>query len=178
MYIYTTMPTNYSYFIAIILPDPLHSEIESIKKNISKEYGTKSVLRSPAHITIVPPFFWGNETELLETLNQFTFPEFDIQLKNYHRFLERVIFIDVVENKNLLELHQQFSAHFFSKYPGINKRHPYPFHPHITIGNRDWKPEQFNRCWEEFKGKEFSANFGFKKLTLLKNVENKWKNVL
>lgn len=168
------MPQNHSYFIAITLPEPLHSEIESIKKNISEKYGTRSVLRSPAHITIVPPFFWGNETSLLETLNEFTFPEFNIELKNYQRFLERVIFIDVVENKNLHELHQQFNTHFFSRYPGINKRHPYPFHPHVTIGNRDWKPDQFNRCWNELKDQEFSKSFTFQKLKLLKNVNSKW----
>lgn len=174
------MPTNHSYFIAITLPDPLHSQIESIKKNISEKYGTKSVLRSPAHITIVPPFFWGNETELLETLNGFSYSEFTIELKNYQRFLERVIYIDVVENNpgsslGLLELHQQFNAYFFERYPGINKRHPYPYQPHVTIGNRDWKPEQFNKCWDEYRDAEFSSKFNFRKLSLMKNINSLWK---
>ena len=168
------MPTNHSYFISITLPDPLYSEIELVKKKISEKYGTKSVLRSPAHITIVPPFFWGNETELLEALSGFSYPEFKIELKNYQRFLERVIYIDVVENKNLLGLHQQFNAYFFERYPGIHKRHPYPFQPHVTVGNRDWKPEQFNKCWEEYKDEKFSASFKFEKLALLKNVSSKW----
>jgi 2'-5' RNA ligase len=168
------MPQNHSYFIAITLSEPLYSEIETIKKNIAEKYGTRSVLRSPAHITIIPPFFWGNETELLEVINQFQFPAFTIELKNYNRFSERVIFIDVVENKKLLDLHQEFNAYFFKKYPGINKRHPYIFHPHITVGNRDWKNENFNRCWNELKDREFQASFECKKLTLLKNINSQW----
>jgi 2'-5' RNA ligase len=169
------MPQNESYFIAITLPEPLHSEIESMKKSISEKYGTRSVLRSPAHITIVPPFFWGNETELLDFLNSFSFPEFDIELKDYKRFEQRVIFIDVVENKQLLDLHHQFNAEFFQRFSGLNKKRPYIFHPHITIGNRDWKPEMFKKCWDEYKDQEFSASFECKQLTLLKNVNSLWK---
>ena len=169
------MPINHSYFIAITLPEPLHSEIESIKKNISAQYGTRSVLRSPAHITIVPPFFWGNETELLDFLNEFPFSEFTIELKNYNRFEQRVIFIDVVENKALMDLHQQFNIQFFKRFSGLNKKRPYVFHPHITIGNRDWKPEMFNRCWKELNPQEFSASFQFKRLRLLKNVNSLWR---
>jgi 2'-5' RNA ligase len=169
------MPKNESYFIAITLPEPLHSEIESIKKYISKKYGTRSVLRSPAHITIVPPFFWGNETELLDFLNPFQFPEFTIELKDYNRFEQRVIFIDVVENNRLMELHHQFNQEFFHRFSGLNKKRPYIFHPHITIGNRDWKPEMFNKCWEEYRAQKFETSFNFSKLKLLKNVENRWQ---
>ncbi len=169
------MPRNESYFIAITLPEPLHSQIEFTKKYISEKYHTKSVLKSPAHITIVPPFFWGNEAELLDFLNAFQFPGFSIELKDYNRFEQRVVFIDVVENKNLIDLHQQFNTDFFKRFQGLDKKHPYVFHPHITIGNRDWKPEQFKNCWEEYKDQKFSAKVEFTKLTLLKNVENKWK---
>jgi 2'-5' RNA ligase len=169
------MPINHSYFIAITLPEPLHSEIEAMKKSISEKYGTRSVLRSPAHITIVPPFFWGNETELLHFLQAFQFPEFIVELKNYNRFEQRVVFIDVVENKNLMDLHQQFNLEFFKRFSGLNKKRPYIFHPHITIGNRDWKPEMFNKCWNDFRDHPFSAKFEFKGLTLLKNVNSLWK---
>ncbi len=171
------MPQNHSYFIAITLPEPLRSEIENLKRHISVTYHTKSVLKSPAHITIIPPFFWGNETELLEELNEFTCPPFTIQLKNYQRFNQRVVYIDVVENSQLMHLYEMFNTRFYERFSGLNKKRPYVFHPHITIGNRDWKPEQFNKCWNDFKDKEYSAQFEYTKLTLLKNINSLWVNV-
>jgi len=171
------MPQNHSYFIAITLPEPLHTEVEEIKKHISKTYHTKSVLKSPVHITIVPPFFWGNEAELLETVTQFSFSPFSIQLKNHQRFEQRVVFINVVENPLLMNLYKDFNTSFFQKFSGLNKKRPYIFHPHITIGNRDWKPEYFNKCWNDFKDKKYENSFECKKLTLLKNVNNLWITV-
>lgn len=171
------MPTNHSYFIAITLPEPLHSQVELIKRNIYEKYGTRSVLKSPAHITIVPPFFWGNEAELLEVIHSFSFPSFEIELKNYNCFSPSVVYIDVVENENLKQLHQQFNSIFFHRYPQLNKRHPYSFHPHVTVGNRDWKKENFTACWNEYGGKNFAGNFKFEKLSLLKNVNSLWINL-
>lgn len=168
------MPQNHSYFIAITLPEPLHAEIETLKKHISVTYHTRSVLKSPAHITIIPPFFWGNETELFEFLQEFTFPPFTIQLNNYQRFEQRVVFIDVVENKSLIEMYRELNDRFFQRFPGLNKKRPYMFHPHITIGNRDWKPEQFNKCWNDLRSENFNAEFECNQLSLLKNINNLW----
>ena len=172
------MPRNHSYFIAVTIPDPLNSEIESIKKNISEKYGTKSVLKSPPHITIVPPFFWGNEEGLIKSVIEFTFPEFKIELNGYNSFPLGVVYIDVVENNSLQELNTQFSNYFADTCFQLNKRHPFPFQPHITVGNRDWKKEQFNLCWNEMKDKKFLGSFSFTKLSLLKNVNGLWKDVL
>ncbi len=172
------MPQNHSYFIAITLPEPLHSEIESIKKNISEEYGTKSVLRSPSHITIVPPFFWGNEVELMNLMNEFKYPSFGIDLNGYAAFEIGVIYIDVLENERITQLHQQFNAQFFEKYPQLKKKYPFPFHPHITVGNRDWKWVEFKRCWDDIKDQPFVGSFGFTQLSLLKNVNGLWKVIL
>jgi 2'-5' RNA ligase len=171
------MPVNHSYFIAINLPEPLHTEISEIKKGISEKYNTRSVLKSPPHITLVPPFFWGNEEELIGLVQQFTYPEFKVELDGYQAFPIGVVYIDIKQNEKLYDLHQQFNALFFGRYPQLKKRHPFPFQPHVTVGNRDWKKEQFNKCWNDFKEEKFEGDFTFQKLSLLKNVNGLWKVV-
>ena len=168
------MPKNNSYFIAITISEPLNTEIETIKRKISAEYKTKSVLKSPPHITIVPPFFWSNEEELITTVKQFSFPEFTIELNGFSTFSIGVVFIDVKNNVQMDQLHISFSDVFFRAYPQLKKKPLFPFHPHITIGNRDWKKEQFNKCWNEMSAKEFKESFSYKGLTLLKNVDGLW----
>jgi 2'-5' RNA ligase len=168
------MPTNHSYFIAINLPEPLNSRIEKIKKHISEEYGTRSVLKSPPHITIVPPFFWGNETELIGLVKAFNYPPFNIELNGYQAFQASVVYIDVEENEHITQLHQTFNAHFFGRYPQLKKKYPFPFQPHITVGNRDWKWDEFKRCWDDMRDLPFEASFMFTHLSLLKNVEGLW----
>ena len=169
------MPRNESYFIAIHLPEPLHTEIEKIKRNISEKYGTRSVLKSPPHITIVPPFFWGNEEELITIVQHFSFPSFPIELNNYNAFQASVVYIDIVPNPAIQELHTLFNTYFLDRYPQLKKRHPFPFHPHITVGNRDWKKEQFIACWNEMRDQAFTGSFMFEKLSLLKLVNGLWK---
>ncbi len=168
------MPRNHSYFIAIPIPEPLNTQIESIKREISLNFGTKSVLKSPPHITMIPPFFWGNEEQLLMLVDGFSFPSFEIRLKNYDFFQLGVVFIDVVENQDLVKLHQQFEDVFYTSYPQLKKKAKFPFHPHITVGNRDWKKESFLKCWEEKKNEKFEEIFFCKKLTLLKNINGLW----
>lgn len=169
------MPVNHSYFIAINLPEPLNTKIERIKKGISEEYGTKSVLKSPPHITIVPPFFWGNEEELIELVRDFAYPPFHIELNGYKAFEIGVVYIDVVENKHITQLHQQFNTQFFGRYPQLKKKYPFPFQPHITVGNRDWKWAEFKRCWDNIKDTSFEDAFEFRQLSLLKNINGLWK---
>lgn len=171
------MPQNNSYFIAVTIPEPLNTEIEDIKRKISIEYQTKSVLKSPSHITIVPPFFWSNEEELLTMVQQFSFPEFNIQLSGYKTFPIGVVFIDVKNNEQMDQLHISFSDVFFRDFPQLKKKPHFPFQPHITVGNRDWKKEQFNRCWNDMKDKNFETEFSYKKLTLLKNTNGLWKSL-
>src|ERR1043165_9503335 len=89
------------YFIAIVLPEPVLTEVEALKQRLFAEHGLKGSLRSPAHITLHRPFVWKDDKEviLIEKLNQFTFEKpFDISLINFNWFEPRVIFIDVLRN--------------------------------------------------------------------------------
>src|ERR1700740_434816 len=98
------------YFLAIVIPEPLFGKTEEIKQDLFLQYGLKGALRSPSHITLHRPFEWKEEKEtaLIEKLGTFNFtPDFEIELRNFAFFEPRVIYINVIQNKDLAGLHQQ-----------------------------------------------------------------------
>lgn len=169
---------NQKYFIAIIPPEPVFSEIEKIKLDISQKYHNKSALRSPAHITLHMPFEIkeSKEANLLQTISKFKFSSaFKIELKNYSCFEPKVIFIDVVKNETLNALQKELVFHIKSNLNIFNqyddKR---AYHPHATIAFRDLKKTDFYLANEEYKAKTFSAEFKVSSFFLLKHNGKVW----
>jgi 2'-5' RNA ligase len=166
------------YFIAILPPDPVLSELESIKLDISQRYNNKSALRSPAHITLHMPFEFKSEKEalIIEALNDFKFNSaVDIELKDFSCFEPKVIFVDVVKNETLSELQKNLVYQVKSRLNIFNQAESERgFHPHVTIAFRDLRKEDFYIAYEEFKKKTFSAKFSCNSFWLLKHAERKW----
>jgi 2'-5' RNA ligase len=166
------------YFIAIIPPEPVFSELESIKLDVSRRYNNKSALRSPAHITLHMPFELKAEKEelLLNTLGDFKFSHnFVIELQNFSCFEPKVIFADVVRNQVLFELQKNLVYQVKSRLNIFNQAESERgFHPHVTIAFRDLKKEDFYTAYEEFKQKSFNAVFPCNSFWLLKHWERKW----
>lgn len=165
-----------SWFIAFEIPEPVKTEIENIKIQISNQYGTLSVLKSPAHITIVPPFFWDNGVELNRIVQTFSFNPIKLQLDGYGSFDSKVVFIKIGNHQPLESFYEAFNQFFFEKYPSLKRTPTFPFHPHITVGNRDWKTEDFKRCLSDFSGREFTKEITLASLTLFKLINGKWES--
>ncbi len=167
------------YFIAIVPPEPLLSEIRNIKKTIFENYDTKGALRSPGHITLHMPFSWEEKKEekLISELSAFKFEDtVSVQLKNYNCFEPRVVFIDVVKNKMLNELQLNLVKHAKQKLQLFNQSDDMRgFHPHVTIAFRDLKKPVFYKIWEEYSTKEFESEFTCKSICLLKQAEKEWE---
>ncbi|MGZ3924768.1 MAG: hypothetical protein ACXVBJ_13435, partial [Flavisolibacter sp.] len=51
------------YFIAIVLPPRLNEKVLKYKTMMLEKYNCKVGLKSPAHITLVPPFWMEEEKE-------------------------------------------------------------------------------------------------------------------
>ena len=82
------------YFIALIPPDPLQSEIGEIKQLFHTDYGSKGALRSPAHITLHMPFLWKQKKEdkLIDLLVRATKEtSFDLILNGFGCFVPRTV---------------------------------------------------------------------------------------
>jgi 2'-5' RNA ligase len=166
------------YFIAIVPPEPVFSEIENIKRVVSENYNNKSALRSPAHITLHMPFQWKEEKEniLIEKLKLFSYPDtFKINLKNYSGFEPRVLFVDVIKNNSLDELQNnlvQFVKVNFNIFNQADDKRG--FRPHVTIAFRDLKKELYYKAIEEYRQKTFDAEFLCNSFCLLKHTGKHW----
>ncbi|MES2565444.1 MAG: 2'-5' RNA ligase family protein [Bacteroidota bacterium] len=166
------------YFIAIVPPEPILSEIRNIKQNIFETYQTKGALQSPAHITLHMPFSFEEEKEnkLISCLEAFQFDtQFSITLDNYSCFEPRVIFINVAEQQKLFELQKQLVLHVKRRLMLFNQSDDLRgFHPHVTVAFRDVKKPVFYKVWEEYKDKLFSGNFSCNSIALLKHEKDQW----
>ena len=70
-----------------------------------ENYGCVVGLKSPAHITIIPPF-WMDETKENQLTNDIAvlsseFETFDLATNNFSAFKPRTIFIDLMTNSKL-----------------------------------------------------------------------------
>jgi 2'-5' RNA ligase len=166
------------YFIAIVPPEPLLSEIQNIKQSIFDNYQSKGALRSPGHITLHMPFSFdeSKENKLIECLSDFKFKtQFPIFLNNYDCFEPRVIFINVEEQTELFDLQRQLVSHVKRHLNIFNQSDDMRgFHPHITIAFRDLKKAVFYKAWEEYKSKTFSDDFVCNSFSLLKHQKDEW----
>ncbi len=167
------------YFLAIVCPEELDKIILRFKLWMQEHYGCRIALRAPAHITLVPPF-WFDDAEvhsLLDVLYKFSSPDgdLDIQLSDFSHFKNRVIFIRVLELNGLVAIKEKAEQHFQQIIAGIIRPDDRKFQPHITIANRDIKPSDFRKAWEYYSRKKFDAHFSANKISLLKLGPEKWE---
>lgn len=171
--------THHMYFVAIMCPPETDKNVRQFKNWMKEQFGSVLALRSPAHITIIPPFWLelNNEVKLQETLKAFASDrnELNIQLDGFSSFGKRVLFIQVLENPELEEIKDQAGQHFGGSFGDLVRKDERPFHPHITIANRDLKPGDFEQAWIHFKDKNYKENFRSKTISLLKLTEGGWK---
>src|SRR5690348_14063749 len=147
------------YFIAIVLPQHLNEKVLKYKEMMLEKYNCKVALKSPAHITLVPPFWMEeeNEQQLIEdiTLVSNRFPSFAISTNNFSAFRPKTIFIATASNEQLNEI-KKAADDFFKDNSLYNiKIDTRPFHPHITIATRDLFKKSFYEIWPWFEEKKF-----------------------
>ena len=166
------------YYVAILCPPAIESKVQQYKLWMRDRYGCTVALKSPAHLTLIAPFWLVNTSEqlLIERLQstQTDLPPVEIQLQGFSHFSNRVLFITVKENHPLNRLCKEVGDHFIQAFPGIIKSDDRPFHPHITIANRDMKPGDFDEVWQHFAKEELEENFHSNTLSLLKLTAGKW----
>ncbi len=166
------------YYLAIVCPDELNKKILSFKLWMQEKFDCKVALKSPAHITLIPPFWFDAQQEdiLLQALHSFesSAHAIKIELNDFAHFSNRVLFIDIKPNDQLARVRQEAEDHFFNKLGTIIKKETRPFTPHITIANRDLKPGDFIKAWEHFSHKKFEESFINSRVSLFKLSEGKW----
>ena len=165
------------YFLALVPPQPQLEQLQVVKERFAEQYECRVALRSPPHITLIPPFRSHVEeiAELKRELDQWSkgLPGFDLQLTGYGCFSPRVIFLNVIASTHLLnfqiELHQQLKQLFTLSNKGSR-----PFRPHLTLGTRDLKKSEFHRAWADLQNQEIEVGWGVDRITLLKHNGKSW----
>lgn len=166
------------YFIALVAPDHINADVLKWKYRMKERYQCVVALRSPAHITLVPPFRMNDKDEekLSRSLAEFSAGQkkFVLRLADFSSFIPRVIFVAVVQNEVLTTLKNELVAYLLAinKYPV--KKEAGVFHPHVTIANRDLQKQAFYEAWEYFKEKKYKAEWPVQDISLLKYNNQKW----
>ena len=175
---HSTSSNTEMYFIAHVLPAELNDKIELYKQLMLERYGCKVGLKSPAHITLIPPFWLATAKEKdlvmdLDLISMLHFP-FIIYTNNFASFSPRTIFIDVTGNKELNALKSSVESKFTKNKEYNLKVEDRPFKPHITIATRDLTKKSFGEAWAYFANKKFEKQWVANSISLLHHNKKNW----
>lgn len=166
------------YFIALVAPQQINGQILRWKELMKERFGCLVALRSPAHITLIPPFWMdiAVEDELTRAISEFAEQgfSFEVQLRNFGAFKPRVIYVDVVKNELLSAVQLRLEQHLRSKQRFAIKEEIRPFHPHVTIATRDLGKQSFLEAWGQFNSKKFEATWKCSGVSLLRHNQKNW----
>lgn len=167
------------YFIGIIPPSPVHEEVQSLQNCFKEQYQSQAALKAPPHITLYRPFFWSDKDEglLVSLLTPFFLGQepTTIELLNFSSFPPRVIFIDVANNEKLNKLQRELERFCKITLNLSDGDEDLPYRPHMTLAFRDLKKPMFARAWQQFAEMKFRASFVLDKTSLLKHNGHRWE---
>lgn len=166
------------YFIALVLPPHLNEKVLKYKNLMFERYNCKVGLKSPAHITLIPPFWMEQEKEeqLIADIDLLSNPfhSFNITTNNFSAFKPRTIFIAPELNDEVNKLKKAMDD-FFKNNSSCNiKIDTRPFHPHITIATRDLYKKSFYEIWPWFAEKKFIEEWTAEGISILRHNKKNW----
>lgn len=167
------------YFIAVVAPPEIELQVQKWKNYFKEKYQCFVALKSPAHITLIPPF-WMNpalEKELIQSLDEFCAGQndFTIHLNNFSSFPPRVIFINIDKNESLEKFHDHLNRHIIEQNHFPVKKDNREFHPHVTLTNRDLYKKAYYEAWEIFSEKQYDASWIINSISLLRHNKKNWE---
>ena len=170
--------THRMYYVAIVCPEQINKKIQKFKQWMKDRFGCVVAMKSPAHITLIPPFWFmlEHEHELVNAVRSFvnSSSSHQIELDGFSHFRKKVLFARIKENVSLAELKSEVEKYFSGKFGAIFKKDDRPFHPHITIANRDMKPSHFEQASEHFSNMTLKETFNSNSISLLKLNPGTW----
>lgn len=165
-------------FIAVLAPDDVSEEVTAFKLYAASHFGSVRALRSPPHITLIPPFSWpvSRLSELVKEtgLAVRSFPPFELSLRNFDCFAPRVIFVDVPENLALNRL-QKLLAQHLEQSLHLDNKDTRPYHPHMTVAFKDLRRSQFAPAWAYFSNLKYEKTYEVREVGLLHHHNNGWE---
>lgn len=165
------------YFIAVIPDEEICREVTRFKQYAARHFNSRRALRSPPHITLIPPFRWANSrlSELESSLGVFSakVSPFRLDLHHFGSFPGRVIFVEVLPNERL-SLLQQHLEKYLAENLQLSNGGRKGFHPHMTIAFKDLKRSVFPAAWAYFSRQVYVRTFAVSALVLLQHQASGW----
>jgi 2'-5' RNA ligase len=167
------------YFVAVVPPEPLRTELLHLKAYFRDKYQSSKALNSPPHITLHMPFKWreSREKKLLDALGDCSLlhEPFTLTLTGFGAFPPRVIYAQPAESPQLHALQKAVAKAMRLSLNLLNADYQgRGFHPHITLAFRDLKKPRFQEAWQEFENKPLEASFPVDNVCLLKHNGSSW----
>lgn len=166
------------YFIAVLAPAPVERQVLQWKIYMRDRHGCAAALKSPAHITLVPPFWMDPSLEqgLKNGLDLYSAAQdpFEIRLNGFGSFPPRVIYVSVEWSNELIRMQGELPGDLTVTGPFPIKRELRPFHPHLTIAARDLFKKSYAEAWEFFKTKNYKAEWMAGGISLLRHNKKNW----
>ena len=167
------------YFIALIPDQDIRRDVKALKEEMRDNYGAKHALKSPAHITLIPPFRRDQQHESFITDSMFRFASrqnvFSVELDGFGNFEPRVIYIDVKQALPIRNLHKGLCNTLMDEMLFHPDELKSKLHPHMTIATRDLTPEAYYSAWPELLKHRFKAQFEVSCISLLKHNGKFWE---
>lgn len=175
------MPTRSNlYFIAIIPPEPIYSEVKEFQQHIADTYHSKEALKAPSHITVIPPFQIdaSREAELIRFTDSFAsnYGKFELSVEGFGSFGVGVIYAAFEKNELLRKLQKELSLLFYKKFK-VEKGPSSRFTPHMTVAYHDLTPLIFPLAWSEFQNKLYRRKWILHDICLLRHNFKAWEIV-
>jgi len=168
----------YMYFIAIVLPQDLNEKVLQYKNLMFEKYNCRVGLKSPAHITLIPPFWMEEEKQerLIADINSLSnrVKPFLISTNNFSAFKPKTIFVSTAPNEQLNHVKMATDEFFRNNFFYNIKIETRPFHPHITIATRDLYKKSFHEIWPWFAEKKFEEEWTAGGISVLKHNKKNW----
>ncbi|HJW16586.1 MAG TPA: 2'-5' RNA ligase family protein [Flavisolibacter sp.] len=166
------------YFIAHVLPAELNEKILAFKQLMLERYECRVGLKSPAHITMIAPFWEdsGKENNLITDLDLISSEQFPFMINtlNFGAFKPRTIFVDVKANDKLNALKSSVERQLVDSKKYSIKAEDRPFIAHITIATRDLHKKSFSEAWAYFENKRFEEQWMADSVSLLRHNKKNW----
>lgn len=166
------------YFVALVAPPEIDQQVLKWKNYFKQHFQCIVALKSPAHLTLIPPF-WMNENleaDLIDSIVEFsvTKSKFEIRLKDFAAFKPGVIYVDVLKNDLLDEVHGSLNDFIYRQNKFLAKKDDRPFHPHVTLATRDLYKKAFQEAWQIFSLKKYEAQWFVNGISLLRHNKKNW----
>lgn len=167
--------TSKLYFVALLPDENTSKLIYEYKQIIYHQFACKAALKSPAHITLIPPVSLSSEQ--LELLKQdvkkisHSTDSFAIDLLGWNNFATRTIYLDCQNNQDLAKIYTKCQK--LAMKIGL-KTDPRNFIPHITLANRDINIEQYANLWQLVNNMNYPKSVIINSIVIFEQTPTLW----